>query len=246
MFDLFLEFFMLSTAFFIPGFVLIIFAISGQTMKFGFSKMLGLLLPLVVLFGLWFGFVTVSVRSGLFAKPFSLANPPYILIYLLGGGLLFWGYVRITPLARKAIRNADQTLLMAIQIPRMAGAVFIVAWYVGLLPWQFAFPAAIGDTIVGLLALQAMVAILRKDGQADRYIKRTNIWGILDFVVAVGAGTFSSAGMLQLFAHGQTNIITQYPLALIPGFLIPVFLGIHLFSLANLRQARERVLTGAG
>ncbi len=242
MFDLFLEFFMLSTAFFIPGFVLIIFAISGHTMKFGFSKMLGLLLPLIVLFGLWFGFVTVSAKSGLFAKPFSLASPPYILIYLLGGGLLFWGYVRITPLARKAIRNADQTLLMAIQIPRMAGAVFIAAWSVGLLPWQFAFPAAIGDMAVGLLALQAMTTTLRNDPRADHFIKRTNIWGILDFVVAVGAGTFSSAGMLQLFAHGQTNIITQYPLALIPGFLIPVFLGIHLFSLAKLRQPQQPII----
>ncbi len=233
---------MLSTAFLIPGFVLVIFAISSMNMNFGASKMLRLLLPLVVLFGLWFGLVAVSAKSGLFARPFSLGSPPYILLFLLGGSLLFWGYVKVTPLTQKAISNADQSLLMAIQIPRVAGAIFIVAWYLGLLPWQFAFPAAIGDTIVGLLALQAMVATLRNDGRASRFIKRTNIWGILDFVVAVGAGTFSSAGMLQLFAHGKTNIITQYPLALIPGFLIPIFLGLHLFSLAKLRQAQKTLV----
>ena len=242
MFEIFLDFFMLGTAFLIPALVLVMFAISGKTAGFGDAEMLRLLVPMGALFGLWFGFVAVSAKAGLLARPFSLVSPPYILLFLLGGSLLFWGYVRFTPLAHKAIKNADQSLLTSLQIPRLAGGIFVIAWYVGILPWQFAFPAAIGDTIVGILAIQATLALVRKDVHADQMVKRTNVWGIIDFIVAVGAGVVSSEGMLRLFAHGQVNVITQYPLVLIPGFLIPIFLGLHLFSLGNLRRSRRVVV----
>ncbi len=239
MFELFLTFFMPATAMMIPAMALAIFAIGGKTAGFTYAEMLRLLIPLGVLFGLWYGGVTVAAQSGLLATPLTTGTLPYILLFLLGGSLMFWGYVQIVPLARKAIYATDQALLTALQIPRMAGGIFLIGWSAGLLPWQFAFPAAIGDMIVGLLAVQATVAVVQNADNADRLIMRTNLLGILDFIIAVGTGVASSAGMLQLFAKGQTNIISQYPLVLIPAFLIPIFLGFHLFSLQNLRQSRH-------
>jgi hypothetical protein len=60
-------------------------------------------------------------------------------------------------------------------------------------------------------------------------------------VTAVALGATSAAGPLQLF-HGQpgTAIMTSLPWVLIPCFLVPSFLFLHLCTFYRLRTAEEQ------
>jgi hypothetical protein len=43
--------------------------------------------------------------------------------------------------------------LVAAQVYRVAGGIFLVLWADGRLPWQFALPAGIGDVTTGIVAV---------------------------------------------------------------------------------------------
>jgi hypothetical protein len=43
--------------------------------------------------------------------------------------------------------------LVAAQVYRIGGGIFLVLWADGRLPWQFALPAGIGDVMTGVLAV---------------------------------------------------------------------------------------------
>jgi hypothetical protein len=64
-----------------------------------------------------------------------------------------------------------------------------------------------------------------------------NIFGLVDLVVAVTTGFLTSPSPLQLFAFDQPNeLVSAFPLVLIPVFLVPVSVLLHLTSLAKLYE----------
>ena len=59
-----------------------------------------------------------------------------------------------------------------------------------------------------------------------------NIFGIVDLIFAISLGFLSSPGPLQLLALENPNqMITAFPLVLIPAFAVPLALILHLASL---------------
>lgn len=73
---------------------------------------------------------------------------------LIGGAIVLWSYGRFTTLGRQVIEATDQMFLIGFQIPRMMGGVFLIGWAAGVIPWEFALPAGIGDMLAGLAALR--------------------------------------------------------------------------------------------
>ena len=73
-------------------------------------------------------------------------------------------------------------------------------------------------------------------------LRAWNMLGIADLVVAVTTGFLTSPSPLQLLALDRPNeLISSWPLAMIPVFLVPLSLLLHLASLKKLRQVeRER------
>jgi hypothetical protein len=67
-----------------------------------------------------------------------------------------------------------------------------------------------------------------------------NIFGIADLVIAVTTGFLTSPSPLQRFAFDRPNeLITAFPLVLIPVFLVPLAVLLHFASLAKLRHDRR-------
>ena len=98
--------------------------------------------------------------------------------------------------------------------------IFLLLYARGLRPGAFAWPAGAGDILVGLLA--PVIA-----------------FGILDLILAVGMGFATSPSPFQFAAFAHPNeIISLFPLVLIPTFLVPLSILLHLASLAKLRRAR--------
>jgi hypothetical protein len=68
-----------------------------------------------------------------------------------------------------------------------------------------------------------------------------NLFGLADLVIAVTMGMLSSPSPFQLFAFDLPNeLISRFPLVLVPVFLVPVSLLLHLASLTKLRRGAAR------
>ena len=71
----------------------------------------------------------------------------------------------------------------------------------------------------------------------------TNLVGILDFTVALGAGSGLLAAPLQAISGGAsttTGLLSVFPLGLIPLFVVPLGFMVHLRSLTRLFGERKR------
>jgi hypothetical protein len=72
-------------------------------------------------------------------------------------------------------------------------------------------------------------------------------FGIADLVVAVGTGFLSSPSILQQLALDDPNVaITRYPFVLIPTFLVPVSLLLHVYVIARLRERSAAATASVG
>src|SRR5215813_8980553 len=71
------------------------------------------------------------------------------------------------------------------------GVIFLPLWYYGLLPGFFALPAGIGDTLAGLFAIVAVVALWRDAPLARPLAYAVNVFGMADLIYAVRMGVTS-------------------------------------------------------
>jgi hypothetical protein len=108
----------------------------------------------------------------------------------------------------------------------------------GRVPALWALPAGAGDVLVGATALWVARGLGRPGGR-----HRAIVWTLLgtaDLVVAVALGVMTNPGPTQVFHPVPTaEMLTQYPLALVPVFLVPLAFTLHLVSLSQLSQSPQ-------
>jgi len=69
---------------------------------------------------------------------------------------------------------------------------------------------------------------------------------LADLAVGVATGVLAAPGRFpQLAFDAPTSLITAFPLVLIPAFLVPVSVLLHVLSLTRLRSAPARQLVAA-
>jgi hypothetical protein len=162
-----------------------------------------------------------------------------LLIPILAGIAMFWSW----PLLRRIIEAVPQQWIVSIQFYRTLGMVFLVLYAGGRMPGAFALPAGIGDVITGLSAPFVAAAYARGSRGSARRLRIWNLFGIVDLVVAVTTGFLTSPSPLQMLAFDRPNtLISMFPLALVPVFLVPLAILLHLASLVKL-QAQARPVT---
>jgi hypothetical protein len=125
--------------------------------------------------------------------------------------------------------------LVGVQVYRVFGGVFLVAWAAGQAPTIFALPAGIGDFLTGLLALP--VAFSGGRGRAVAW----NLFGLLDLLNAITLGFLTAPGPTQLIVPDAPSIVANYPLVLIPAFAVPSSILLHALSLRQLRRRANSV-----
>jgi hypothetical protein len=127
--------------------------------------------------------------------------------------------------------------LVAAQVYRAAGGIFLVLWADGRLPWQFAMPAGIGDVATGIVAVVVAALLARSEIGAHRATYVWSLFGIADLVVALAMGAMTSPGRPHLLALEAPNLlITSYPLVMVPTFAVPLALMLHGLVLWRLRR----------
>ena len=115
----------------------------------------------------------------------------------------------------------------------LVGIVFLILMVRGKVPALWALPAGIGDVLVAVTA-----PWVARDVETPRGTRRAIIWnlfGMADLVVAVGLGIMTSPGPTQVFPTvPTTELMTHFPLALVPSFLVPLAFALHVISLWQL------------
>ena len=183
----------------------------------------------VVLGGLalWAALVTAGAALGLFrALPTPLVPVPVVVG--LGGLLLAY---RLSRPFRSWVETADLralTLFHAWRIP--AGVAFLVLGAQGAVPPLFAMLAGWGDVLAGLLALGA--PLWHGRSRSRRWYTAFHLFGMADFVVAVGTGLAYSVTGEPLM-----DAVKVLPLAVVVGFGVPVTGAFGLMTLDRLRRA---------
>lgn len=132
--------------------------------------------------------------------------------------------------------NRIVAALVAIQVLRLVGGVFLVLLALDRLPPGFALPAGIGDVLVGLLAPFVAYALWRRPSRRALGIAFT-ILGLLDLALAIPLGLLHAPGRLQLIVtEPTTGILGELPMALIPTFVVPLAVVLHVASLRLLAR----------
>jgi hypothetical protein len=127
--------------------------------------------------------------------------------------------------------------LVAAQVYRVAGGIFLVLWADGRLPWQFALPAGIGDVATGGVAVIVAARLAQNAIGPRRAAYAWCLFGIADLVVAISMGAMTSPGRAHLLALETPNLlISSYPLVMVPTFAVPLALMLHGLVLWRLRR----------
>lgn len=155
----------------------------------------------------------------------------------LGFGLLACGLAlaRSGSLHRLLGSQADLTRL---HVWRLLGATFVLMMFLNRLPALFALPAGLGDIAIGATAPWMA---RRASAGAERGLRLWHSLGLADLVIAVALGVMTSPGPTEVFHSVPTSeAMTAFPLALVPAFLVPLAVTLHVLSLARLHRVRSR------
>lgn len=174
--------------------------------------------------------VSFGVAGAFVGRP---GTPPIAVAIGVGTPLLlFFAWLRLSRSFREFILGLDLCLVTAMQAWRWAGFGFLALYAYKVLPGMFALPAGLGDMTVGLIAPWMVLGLARQAGfRRSAAFIGWNLFGILDLIVALGAGTLSAT--LSTGAPGEisTAAMARLPLLLIPVFLVPLFLMLHATAL---------------
>ena len=239
MFETIATFYVLIFTALLPALVLGVLGAGAMRVQLPLGQAARTLGGIALILGLWHALSVTLAKSGQLMPPPNVTDPPIALLPLIGGAVLLWSLLRFTPTGRSILGELNQKLLIGFQIPRVMGGLFLLGWVMGDIPWQFAIPAGLGDIWAGVAAFQAVRALDRGDANAERLVWRANIIGLADFLIAVSIGLITSVGFLHLLAQDAPNIINAYPLALFPGFFVPIFIAFHMLSIGALRRDRK-------
>jgi len=189
------------------------------------------------LLAVWGSAILYAALYGAFQNP--IGTPPTGVIYanvipLAAFGLAYAASLRV----RAFVRTFDPALLAGLHAMRTIGFVFLAYAGLGTLPWTFALPAGIGDILVAVTApfIAYMTARSANFVTSSRFLG-WNVFGIADFLLAVGSGSLSRILGPDVVGAGMEPM-GVLPLVIIPGFLVPLLMITHVIMVIRVFQER--------
>ncbi len=184
------------------------------------------------------GWLALAQRLAATNTYFAAANsPPVVLLGLLIQLIIAFAGVLLSERVARLVSAMPLPWIVAAQVYRVGGGIFLVLWADGRLPWQFALPAGIGDVATGCFAVVVAVHLAQGAAGARRAAYAWSIFGIADLAVAITMGALTSPGLPHLLALDAPNLlITSYPLVMVPTFAVPLALMLHGLVLLRLKQ----------
>jgi hypothetical protein len=186
-------------------------------------------------FTLWLALIWGSAINGVFqvgVAPFPLLPFAIFLPVIIGAPI-----VLLSKRMAQVLDAMPASWLIALQVYRVLGSAFLIGWARGLVPGIFALPAGIGDVMTGLLAVPVAISLATGTLDARKAAVAWNVFGLLDFAIAVSIALMIAPGPLQVIVPSIPNATSGiYPTAMIPAFAVPSSILLHVLSLRQLRR----------
>jgi hypothetical protein len=188
----------------------------------------------VVLFP-WFGAVVWFSGQPAVQDLASLPPPMTLVITIplvIGLGLMF------LPAWRRFLANLPQDWLIGLQVYRVLGYSFLVAWTLEIFPTELGLITGLMDILIGLSALWVVRLLGRPAGRRAALI--WNVFGLLDFAWAVPLVLLAAPTSFQVLQlnPGVEAMGTQ-PFVLIAMWAVPFSILLHAASLLNLARTEQ-------
>ncbi len=200
-----------------PFYILAVYVFSGASAHKG--------LQVGIVFLIWGSLMVWVCLNQIPAKSGIGGNLIVPLAWILPGLILYW---------RKdwfLNQELSQKWLVGLQLFRVIGGVFLIEMIGGHIPGIFAYPAGIGDIVVGLAAVYVLLAYRNHERIPGAAIMFIIVIGVADFLSAFFFGFTSTQSPFQLFFPDVPNRLIMFPTGMIPLFLVPYAIFFHVLSL---------------
>jgi hypothetical protein len=178
---------------------------------------------------------TGALASAGFYQPPDTRSPPPIGLQLVIALAVLAAWLWLSPTLRELLGN--RKYLIRLNVWRLEGALFLALMFTRQVPALWAIPAGVGDVLIGASAFWVAARLDSPGGRRRAII--FNLLGLLDLVVAIGLGITINPGPAQVFhPTPSAELLIRFPLALVPGFLVPLAFMVHFVSLWQLRRNR--------
>ena len=220
-------------------------AIVIAALSIGFGANAATRIRIAVSLGLWFVLVVILAVTRALYYEHGLGAPGLGLAVALPIAILCITVARVKSL-QENFHRVSLWLLVGVHTVRLLGISFIILYVSGRLPAPFAPVAGWGDIFVGATAVPVAWLACRRTRSARAILWTWNVVGITDLIAAVALGATSSPGPVRLiFAEPSSAIMTTLPWLLIPGFLVPLLLAVHISVFVRLAKAKSPALARA-
>jgi uncharacterized membrane protein YeaQ/YmgE (transglycosylase-associated protein family) len=179
--------------------------------------------------GVWFLVSLSAAALGVFKNDSDTLALP-VAIAALAPIILFGVWFAASGGFRDFLLAANPRTLTLAHTWRINGFIFLALSAYGLLPRLFALPAGLGDMAIGFTA--PWIATKLANGEHKRGFILWQILGITDLVTAVTLGT--TARLIDPSGPGM-GVMTVLPMSLVPTFLVPLLLILHVICIAQAR-----------
>ena len=168
---------------------------------------------------------------------------PYALV-----GTLALASGRVRALLRRFVEGISLESLTTVHGVRVLAIGTIYKWWVGALPGHFILPVGVPDFLIGATAFALSRRIARDPVGSRGLFAAWNAIGAGILLLAVPLIQLSQPGPLQVFTEGpRTDPVLQFPMSIVPTFVAPLFIGLHVVALLRIRRGPQPdVATPAG
>ena len=209
--------------------------------EFSVSRRIIIWLGVAVPFTLWLAVVWNLAVNGVFQPVPGVASLPKLPIAIFAPVIIGLFVLLRSKSIATLLDATPASWLVALQVYRIFGGIFLVNWANGTAAGAFAWPAGIGDMLTGIMALPVALSLASGSERGRSSAMAWNIFGLLDFAVAIALGTLSSPGPLQMFGLDiPASLAGTYPIVLIPAFAVPSSILLHALSIRQLRRNERR------
>ncbi len=162
-------------------------------------------------------------------------------LFLVVPILFFITWYIVSARFRAFANSISLWLIVGAHVWRFVGLGFLVAYFLGRLPAQFAIPEGLGDIVAAAFALPIALA-LRRNQPVKGYFVLWNIFGLLDLLSAITVGILYSEGPFGILREGlSTAPMVTFPVNVIPTFFVPLFILLHVLALLRRNEVGKTV-----
>jgi hypothetical protein len=178
----------------------------------------------------WFTFSLIAAALHLFENAPDKPPLPLLLSVLTPVAIFAVWYYTSKPF-RDFVLSLNPKTVTLVHTMRLAGFVFLALYTYNILPGILALPAGWGDIAIGATAVFAATRLANPSHRTS--FIAWQLLGITDLVTAMSLGA-----AMRFIDPGAISAapMTVLPMSLIPTFGVPLFLILHIISIAQAKR----------